>query len=82
VAAFERALAANQPSAANRPVMMYLIAELHRRLGQFDDATRWYDRALASDDLPKYLRGWATQQRAAATPPSLGPKNPPAPHAR
>jgi len=62
-ACFERALLANQISAANRPAACYLLGELSRRLGRDRDAVRWFDEALRDKTLPADLRTWAAEQK-------------------
>lgn len=62
-ACFERALLADQITAANRPAACYVLGELSRRLGRDRDAIRWYDEALRDKTLPADLRTWATEQK-------------------
>ncbi len=66
VACLERALLAEQVAAANRPVAMYLVGELSRRLGRDREAVRWFDRAIETRGLPTALAAWAVEQRAWA----------------
>lgn len=42
--------------------MVYLVAELHRRLGNFDLAREWYEKALARSDLNPQHRQWVPEQ--------------------
>ena len=63
---FIQAWKTKQIPAANAPVAAYLIAELHRRLGEDAEALRWYDLALAETALPPDLRRWAVRQRDVA----------------
>jgi uncharacterized protein len=63
---FEQALAQNQ--LANNPpaVMMYLVGELYRRVGQTDTAREWFDKVLAADNLGDelaWVKTTAQQQR-------------------
>jgi hypothetical protein len=65
LAHFERAILAEQVASTNRPVAIYLAAELCRRLGRHRDAARWLDR-MPSDAraLPDALREWVHEIRA------------------
>ena len=67
---FERAIMARQITGKNRPTACYLLGELNRRLGRDQEAVRWFDQALQSDDLDTQLKTWTEQQRAWATIPS------------
>lgn len=64
LAHFERAILAEQVSPTNRPVAIYLAAELCRRLGRHRDAARWLDR-MPSDAaaLPDAIREWVREIR-------------------
>lgn len=62
-ARFEKAIRAQQIAAANRATALYLLGELHRRLGDDAKARDWYDQASASTDLPATLRAWLDEQR-------------------
>jgi hypothetical protein len=60
----ERALLAGQIKAANQGAARYLLGELNRRLGRDRQAVNWFDKALASPELPADLHTLADQQRA------------------
>ncbi len=55
-------LALEDPRTKKSAEMVYLIAELHRRLGNFDLARGWYEKALARSDLNPRLRQWIPEQ--------------------
>ncbi|UCG31784.1 MAG: DUF2225 domain-containing protein [Phycisphaerales bacterium] len=61
-----RALHTRAVAPANEPVAVYLLGELHRRLGEPSRAGEFLDRALASPGLPPELRAWAEAQKSAA----------------
>jgi uncharacterized protein (DUF2225 family) len=61
---FEEALTRNEIRAPNRAPALYLLGELHRRLGHEQEAIQWFHRALADDTLPEGLRAWTLEQRA------------------
>lgn len=42
------------PDKIGEPGILYLIGELHRRLGDYKEARRYYERALASRDIKSY----------------------------
>jgi len=65
---FERALLSEQVAPRNQAPARYLLGELYRRLGRDDAAIIWYDKALASPDLPPNLKTWARSQRAWCRP--------------
>jgi tetratricopeptide (TPR) repeat protein len=60
----ERALLAGQIKAPNQGTARYLLGELNRRLGRDRQAVAWFDKVLASPELPADLKTWAGQQRA------------------
>ena len=63
---FERAVTAGQVAVPNRAVALYLIGELHRRLGNPVKAVHWFDRAAADAALPPELQRWIKRQRRLA----------------
>jgi tetratricopeptide (TPR) repeat protein len=63
---FSHALHMRTVAPANEPAALYLLGELHRRLGEPTQAVEFFDRALASPDLPPDLRAWAAAQKSAA----------------
>jgi len=65
---FERALLSEQVAPANQAPARYLLGELYRRLGRDDAAILWYEKALASPDLPANLKTWARQHKALCRP--------------
>jgi hypothetical protein len=62
----ERALLAGQIKAPNQGTARYLLGELNRRLGRDRQAVAWFDKVLASPELPADLKTWTSQQRAWA----------------
>jgi uncharacterized protein (DUF2225 family) len=49
---FVAALEEKEISAKERGVVSYLIGELYRRTGEFEEATKWYDKALSERENP------------------------------
>jgi uncharacterized protein len=42
------------PEQLGEPGILYLIGELHRRMGQYKEARRFYERALASKEIKSF----------------------------
>jgi len=63
---FLKAVDAREIAPANLAASYYLIAELHRRLGQINRAILYYDRALADPQINAHLARWAQEQKAYA----------------
>lgn len=66
VAYFERALENDEIIGLQRPSITYLIGELHRRIGETELASEWFEKVLAMDDLDErlaWLKPAAQQQR-------------------
>jgi uncharacterized protein (DUF2225 family) len=63
---FTKALEAKELGGAGRAAVSYLVAELHRRAGEFDKAVTWYDAALGDQEKPEWLKEVAAKQRALA----------------
>jgi|Deesub1362A_J573_1020465.scaffolds.fasta_scaffold00035_17 hypothetical protein len=59
---FERALSQGL-SGFGRKRAVYLLGELNRRRGRFDEAVRWFD---SLDSAPDWLRSWAGRMGALA----------------
>ena len=57
-----------QIAPVNQAPARYLLGELYRRLGRVDEAILWYEKALASPDLPANLQTWARQQKTLCRP--------------
>ena len=55
-------LAIEDPRTEKPAQMVYLVAELHRRLGHHDLAREWYNKALARPDLEPQIRQWIPEQ--------------------
>jgi uncharacterized protein (DUF2225 family) len=64
---FEKALAASEFSGPTRGSVSYLIAELHRRTGQFDAAQTWFDKTSAEKERPDWLDEVIIKQRKLAS---------------
>jgi hypothetical protein len=60
---FEFALMREEIKEPNRPPACYLLGEICRRLGDDENALRWYDRAAEGPDLDPTLRRWIAEQR-------------------
>ena len=63
---FEKALAANELDAAERPAVTYLVGELERRTGDHAAAIRHYDAARALSSAPGWLKKMIDEQRRLA----------------
>jgi uncharacterized protein (DUF2225 family) len=63
---FIKAIEAKELGGAERAAVSYLVAELHRRAGEFDQAVTWYDAALGDKEKPEWLKEVAAKQRALA----------------
>ena len=55
-------LAVEDPRTEKPAEMVYLVAELHRRLEHHDLAREWYNKALARPDLEPQIRQWIPEQ--------------------
>jgi uncharacterized protein (DUF2225 family) len=53
---YVRALAGESVSPMEIPVVTYLVGELHRRLGRFDEALQWFDNVDTRDKQLEALR--------------------------
>jgi uncharacterized protein (DUF2225 family) len=49
-----------------RAPVAYLVGELHRRCGRFDEALRWYERALKEKERPEWLAKQTAEQQKLA----------------
>jgi uncharacterized protein (DUF2225 family) len=63
---FMKALTADEFEATERGVISYLIGELYRRIGEFQKALFWYDRALKEKENPDWLEGFVEKQQELA----------------
>lgn len=61
---FVQAIDNKEVSPQNRGAALYLVGELHRRLGRPNRAGRYYDQALADPHIDNHLAQWAREQRA------------------
>jgi len=62
---FNRALRTRTVAQENQAAALYLLGELHRRLGDYSRAVDFFNRTLQRPDLPSDLRDWALAQKAA-----------------
>ncbi|MCE1245271.1 MAG: DUF2225 domain-containing protein [Firmicutes bacterium] len=63
----EKALAAGElKSADEKGSVNYLIGELCRRTGKFDEALIWFDKAKKIKGIPDGLKKWITEQKTMA----------------
>jgi uncharacterized protein (DUF2225 family) len=67
-------LEAGEIEIKDRGVVSYLIGELYRRTGDFDEATKWYDKALAEKDNPDWLKDIVIKQKELAAKKDLNNK--------
>lgn len=55
---FELALAANEPSRDEKPVVTYLVGELCRRVGRVEPARKWLTKVEPGENVPAWLIDW------------------------
>ncbi len=63
-------LALLDPQTENKPALIYLGAELYRRLGQPENALVWYEHALDSPDLDPAIKSFIPEQMATIRGPT------------
>jgi tetratricopeptide (TPR) repeat protein len=63
---FMKALTTDEFEPKERGIISYLIGELYRRTGRFEEAMFWYDRALKEKENPDWLEGLVEKQRELA----------------
>ncbi len=62
----EDALSKGEIKDKQKPAVQYLIGELYRRQGKFDDAVKWFDLSLKQKEIPDGLKDWINEQKKMA----------------
>ena len=68
LSSFETALSNGEVTGSAEADTLYLLGELQRRLGHYESAQIWYQRALEHPQLRDSLRTWVIEQMAEREP--------------
>ena len=67
IAYLEKAIANKEyPSKSTYATIQYLIGDLYRRVGDFDNAIKYFDLALANESKKEWVSRFATEQKELA----------------
>lgn len=62
----EDALQKGEIEEKQKAAVQYLIGELYRRQGKFDEAITWFNKSLEQKEIPNGLKDWIKEQKKLA----------------
>ena len=63
---FKKALKNNEIKDKEKTAVQYLVGDLYRRQGKFDEAIKWFNKSLKNKNIPDGLKKWIDEQKKLA----------------